>query len=77
MSMDNVPPGYVERPTLEDYLKPYEEETARLREQLKVAVGALEELEEHARWGGDIEAYQRWVNGTAGKALIQIKDLEK
>ena len=70
MSMDNVPPGYVERPTLEDYLKPYEEETARLREQLKVAVGALK----YAATKAESMAHMQLI---FDDALAQIKDLEK
>ena len=42
-------------------------------EKYNMAIEALNELADHPRWGGDIEAYQRWVNSTASKAIAQAE----
>lgn len=35
---------------------------------------ALDNLAEHAHWGGDIYHYQKWVNGVATEALALTAD---
>lgn len=35
---------------------------------------ALDNLAEHAQWGGDIYYYQKWVNGVATEALALTAD---
>ena len=52
----------------------WEVETARLREQLKVAVGALENV---VNTKGLSETYGYFCWETCQQALAQIKDLEK